>query len=85
MKVWVLADSSNGYVPAFEIYTGATDNVERGLADGVVMLLMEGYLDCGCHLYVDNFYSSLQLFEDLLFRETLACGTVWSNRPGLPE
>ena len=37
VKVWVLVESSNGYVPAFEIYTGATDNAELG----VVMRLME--------------------------------------------
>jgi len=85
VKVWVLADSANGYVPAFEIYTGAADGVEHGLAYGVVMRLMEDYLDCGCCLYVDNFYSSPQLFEDLLSRETMACGTVRQNRRGLPQ
>ena len=72
IKVWVLADSSNGYVPAFEVYTGASETVEQGLAYGVVMRLMERYLDCGRHLYVDNFYTSPALFQDLLSRETLA-------------
>ena len=47
------------------------------------MCLMEN-LDCDRHLYVDNFYSSPQLFEDLS-RETMACGTVWPNRRGLPQ
>ena len=45
VKLWVLADSLNGYVPAFEIYTGASDGAEHGL---VVMKLMECYLDEGC-------------------------------------
>ena len=84
VKVWVLADASNGYVPAFEVYTGASETVEHGLAYGVVMRLMEGYLDCGRRLYVDNFYTSPCLFQDLT-RETLACGTVRANRCGLPE
>jgi len=30
------------------------DGVEHGLAYVVVMRLMEDYLDCGRHLYVDN-------------------------------
>ena len=69
----------------FEIYTCAANGVEHGLAYGVVMRLIEDYLDCGCCLYVDNFYSSPQLFENLLSRETMACGTVWPNRHGLPQ
>lgn len=44
VKVWVLADSANGYVPAFEIYTCAADGVEHGLAYVVVMHLMEDYV-----------------------------------------
>lgn len=31
IKVWVLADSTNGYFSRFEIYTGRKENAERGL------------------------------------------------------
>lgn len=38
----------------------------------------------GNHLYIDNFYTSPQLFEDHLEAGTLACGTIRSNRKGFP-
>ena len=34
---------------------------------------------------MDNYYTSPELFEELHFRETYACGTVRANRKGLPE
>ena len=85
VKLWVLADSMNGYVPAFDIYTGASDGAEHGLAYNVVMKLMEGYLYEGRRLYVDNYYTSPRLFLDLEDRGTYACGTVRANRKGLPN
>ena len=32
----------------------------------------------------DNYYTSPELLEELLYRNTLSCGTVRSNRKGLP-
>ena len=49
------------------------------------MGLMEAFFDKGKKLYMDNFYTSVPLFEDLERRGTLACGTVPSNRKGLPR
>ena len=34
---------------------------------------------------MDNYYTSPELFEELHFRETYACGTVRANHKGLPE
>ena len=34
---------------------------------------------------MDNYYTSAELFEELHFRETYACGTVRANHRGLPE
>ena len=65
IKLWVLADSSNGYVVAFEVYTGATENVQHGLAYSVVMNLMRPYVGLWHRLYVDNLYTSPLLFHDL--------------------
>ena len=86
VKLWVLADSSTGYVPAFSVYTRASnDGVTHGLAYHVVMDLMEQYLNQGYKVYVDNFYTSLWLFISLYEQGTLACGTVRTNRKGLPK
>ena len=43
-----------------------------------------GMLDKGYQVYFDNYYSSMELVEELCARYTFACGTVCSNRPGLP-
>ena len=34
---------------------------------------------------MDNYYTSVALFEELEERKTLACGTVRSNRVNLPR
>ena len=85
IKVWVMADSVTGYCCNLQIYTGKEGgNVEQGLASRVVKDLMDDYQQLGHHLYVDNFYTSPQLFKDLLEAGTLACGTVRNNRKGFP-
>ena len=85
IKLWVLAESLTGYVSNFEVYTGASDTTEHGLAYSVVMNLIDSYLYLGHRLYVDNFYTSPKVFMDLLSKETNACGTVRVNRRGLPR
>ena len=37
------------------------------------------------HIYFDNFFSSVKLFEDLLEDGIYACGTFRSNRVGIPK
>ena len=61
VKLWVLADSDIGYTVDFNVYVGkeATKGIsENGLRYDVVMQRMESFLDQGCHLYLDNFYTS---------------------------
>ena len=59
LKLWVLADSENGYTVDFNVYIGkeaAKDTSEHGLGYDVVMKLMDRYLDQGYHVYLDNLY-----------------------------
>ena len=49
------------------------------------MSVIEPYLDVGCYVFMDNYYTSVTLFKELEERKTLACGTVRSNRQGLPK
>ena len=51
----------------------------------VVMAVFQSYLDKGYYAFMDNYYTSVALFEEMEERKTLACGTVRSNRKGLPN
>ena len=46
---------------------------------------MEPFLDKGYYLFMDNYITSVGLFEELEGRKTLACSTLRSNRLGLPK
>ena len=87
IKLWVLADSANGYTYDFSVYIGraqAQETSANGLRYDVVMKLMDPLFDQGYHLYVDNFYSSLTLFKDLFARGTGATGTIMETRRDFP-
>lgn len=69
-----------------KIYTGKEgDEVQRDLGREAVMSVMEPYLDKGYYVFMDNYYTSFALYEELEERSTLACGTVRSNRLGLSK
>ncbi len=80
------ADALNGYVSAFEVYTGKKgDRVEQGLGSKVVKGLTDDLHDTYRHVYFDNFFSGVDLLLDL-FRDGLySCGTLRTNRKGFPE
>ena len=65
-KVWVVADSENGY---FLVYVGRpSDGVrsEQGLGARVVLQLTEPYCHKNYHVFCDNFFTSTTLFDELL-------------------
>ena len=66
------------YVCKFYIYTGKK---ERTLGAG----LAEPYLNKRHRLFMDNFYSSPALYEELHEDKTLACETVRQDRKGMPS
>ena len=65
-KFWVLTCPEIGYTYKFEVCTvKRLTETKNGLGYDVVMNLMNGMFRQGYHLFVDNFYSSPQLFSDL--------------------
>ena len=84
MKLWVLADSSNGYTCNFKVYLGRKIHSKFGLAYDVVMNLCKHLYNQGYKLFMDYFNTSVQLFIDLLSKKISACGTMICNRKGFP-
>ncbi|KAG8232015.1 hypothetical protein J437_LFUL011956 [Ladona fulva] len=65
-----------------KIYAGKRDSPGMsgiGLGHQVVLELIDGLLHEGRTLYVDNFYTSVPLAEDLLGKKTYVCGTLRRN------
>ena len=84
IKVWMAADSSNGYVLNFEIYMGSSEKRVHGLGYNVVMNIVKPFLNRNHRVYFDNFFSSVRLLEHLQSQDTFACSTVRINRKDLP-
>ena len=87
IKVWECADSSNGFVCDLEVYTGKqrNGNPEQGLRHRVVRNLTRPLVGKNHHVFVNNFFNSLALAEDLLRDQIYICGTVCGNRQGIPR
>ena len=96
IKLFQANEASSGYILGFEVYTGKNDasvsNMARTLdptctrTTKLVYGLLEQtqLLDRGHNCYMDNYYSSPELFDELYYRSCFCCGTVRKNRRGLP-
>ena len=95
VKLYQISEATSGYVIGFRVFTGSgschsegiSSNANATVTTKTVLTLMEDshLLDKGHHVYMDNFYTSPELFHELLMRETAACGTLRANRIGLPK
>ena len=84
--MWMRADSKSGYVCEFEVYEGKKgDKVEKGLGAQAVMALTEHIHGRYHHVYCDNFFTGVDLFLDLLRKQTYAWGTIRPHRRGFPS
>ncbi|KAG8238895.1 hypothetical protein J437_LFUL015180 [Ladona fulva] len=84
MKLYVLAEP-NGLVQKIHLYGGSKDEeVGRREHSFKVVKKMEGKEGMGHAHFMDNFYNSLQLTEDLLRNKTLCTGTLQPRRKGIP-
>ena len=56
----------------------------NSVTEGIVLKLIEGLKDRDHHLYCDSYYTSPDLFLSLKEKGFEACGTVRTNRKGIP-
>ena len=86
-KLWCFCDAHNGYTVRFSVYRGKTGELQsgNGLSYDVVMNLLEGYLDQGYSIYVDNYYTSPTLGFHLFDCSTHITGTLDRTRVGVPD
>ena len=79
--------TNDGLILRTSIYGGKSfeDTESLGHTGAIVLNLMSNYLDKGYHLYNDNYYNSVQLFDYLTTRSTYAMGTLHANRKTNPK
>ncbi|XP_065658117.1 piggyBac transposable element-derived protein 4-like [Hydra vulgaris] len=88
IKTFALACGKTGYVWNQIIYLGAgteTSQQYKYQATDVVMSLSEELLDVGPCIYLDNWYTSLEICDYLVQRKTDVVGTLRSYRKYLPK
>ena len=87
IKIYKLCDKS-GYTYDMKVYLGrdsrsATDDMTATHAN--LRHLTCRVKGLGHKLFMDNFFSSPRLFDDLPRRKILSCGTVRPNRKDMPS
>lgn len=89
IKAFVLSDSTTGYLHQLRVYYGKDTNLidrpELKQTVRVVCTLAEPFKDQGYDLYIDRFYSSPELAEELGKMGISVTGTVQTNRRGIPK
>jgi hypothetical protein len=83
-KIYCLA--SENYLLHFEIYEGKEDDPsERGATYDTVMRMVQPYQNQQLVLFTDNWFTSPTLMSALEARGIRLCGSVRSNRKGMPR
>lgn len=88
IKLFMLVDCETGFVLGFVVYTGADTDYQKfdlGVTGDIVAHFLQPYFYKGHVVYIDNWYTSPTLAEFLHDRDTGMCGTVKSNRKGMPK
>ena len=94
IKSFSLCESSSGYVWSSCLYSGKelTEKLSLKYSDkyhyvatNVVLYLMKNLLGKGYCLYLDNWYTSVELVRCLTANQTDVIGTLRMNRRGLPK
>lgn len=85
IKLYMLIEPS-GLILNFVVYTGQFDEFRgKGHAGKVVLYLLKDFLNKGQSVYMDNYYNSCELAQELLDKDTYYTGTLRYDRKGAPK
>ena len=79
IKFYVLCEAVSGYVLDFSIYSGTSQSLRS-----TVFGLCQRYFHLGYRVFVDNYYNSVELTEELYENGMHSCGTLRLPR-GAPK
>jgi hypothetical protein len=82
-KCFAVAEASTGYISNFHIYEGANEDGKE-FTKNIVLNLMEIFRGQNYYVFMDNYYSSVLLFQNLLEIGIYATGTIRKTRKYLP-
>ena len=91
IKSFEICESSSGYIWDFFVYIGKDKiynpdiAVNQPIGSKVIYTQVKPLYDKEYCIYMDNFFSSLQLYEVLCQNNTGAVGTLRANRKGVPN
>jgi hypothetical protein len=85
IKLWMLSDSQTSYVCRLQVYTGRQgDTRETNQGKRVVTDLCRSLKGTGRNVTCDNFFTSMNLLQQLKKDNITVLGTVRKNRVELP-
>lgn len=91
IKSYELCEAQSGYLLKFIIYAGKSQDSGQAIhgftnvTSKVVLKLIEGYLQKGHCLYMDNYYNSVSLTRFLKSKRTDVVGTLNRRRVDVPS
>ena len=80
LKFYFLCDSQNGYVVDFKMYTG-----EESTLRDTVYSLVGRFVGQGFHVFMDNYYNSVALAQELSNNGIHVSGTLRLSRQGMQK
>lgn len=86
LKFWWITDSKTSFPLKCDIYTGSeTSATDHGRAYDVVNYLMRKYINVGRNLTIDNYFTSVDLAQNMLGKRTTIVGTLRKNKRDIPK
>lgn len=88
LKLYKLCDSASGYIWNFILCAGKDAQAKESAGnyvERIIKTLLEDRIEKGYNLYVDRFFTSPTLAEQLTSLGVNLCGTVDKNRENMPR